>query len=496
MTHEQAFAHPPPKMDCSGELLTPVEQRMWFEGCVFIKSMGGILTPDGHYMNEAIFNATYGGKKFIVDQMAKVANNAWGGATMSTLGTIPKVDFVCFRTDQPTGLITTDDMGQSSVNTYRFARIEVLSGDPTPFLRHLSLLFPDDADRHIILSFMAHNAKYPGHKIPWAPLLQSCEGAGKNVIKYIMAYVMGTRFSYAPKARELNSSGSKFNAWMAEKLFIIVDEVKTDEKRELTEVLKDLISEDQIEIQGKGVDQRQADNLANWIFFTNHKDAIPIEKNGRRWAILYSRLQSEDELSQFGMTQTYFTSLYGWLGRKSHQHGLRITADYLLNYPIERGAIPMRAPETSSKAEALTVSRGAIEQAIAEAVGQDKTGFRGGWISRIKAKELFKRDYSTQAITKAITGVKVKARTRCRHLFVHMVLREWVRHTHEDRVELHLCTPSMELHSGRSLNIAPRSGVRTKSSFNAEKTETSLTAIGRFFDEHRSSQRFWLCPAD
>ena len=31
----------------------------------------------------------------------------------------------------------------------------------------------------------------------------------------------------------------------------------------------------------------------------------------------------------------------------------------------------------------------------------------------------------------------------------------WVRHTHEDRVELHFCTPRMELHGGRSLNIAP-----------------------------------------
>lgn len=31
----------------------------------------------------------------------------------------------------------------------------------------------------------------------------------------------------------------------------------------------------------------------------------------------------------------------------------------------------------------------------------------------------------------------------------------WVRHSHEDRVELHFCTPRMELESGRSLNIAP-----------------------------------------
>ncbi|WP_187431747.1 relaxase/mobilization nuclease domain-containing protein [Roseobacter fucihabitans] len=31
----------------------------------------------------------------------------------------------------------------------------------------------------------------------------------------------------------------------------------------------------------------------------------------------------------------------------------------------------------------------------------------------------------------------------------------WVRHAHEDRVELHFCTPRLELTSGRSLNIAP-----------------------------------------
>ena len=31
----------------------------------------------------------------------------------------------------------------------------------------------------------------------------------------------------------------------------------------------------------------------------------------------------------------------------------------------------------------------------------------------------------------------------------------WVRHTHEDRIELHFCTPRLELTSGRSLNIAP-----------------------------------------
>src|SRR3546814_12705478 len=39
----------------------------------------------------------------------------------------------------------------------------------------------------------------------------------------------------------------------------------------------------------------------------------------------------------------YFRALYdGWLGANSHKTGLKIIADYLLSYPIERGAIPMR----------------------------------------------------------------------------------------------------------------------------------------------------------
>lgn len=356
-------------------------------------------------MNEAVFNATYGGKKFIVDQNAKVANNAWAAATMSSLGTIDKVDFTCFRTDLPPLTITTNDMGQTLINTYRPAKIERLFGDPSPFLNHLDLMFPNETDRQTLLSFMAHNAQYPGYKIPWAPLLQSNEGAGKNVFKHVMSHVMGSQYSYAPKAKEMKSSGTKFNAWMERKLFIIVDEVKTDEKRELVETLKDMISEDEIEIQGKGVDQRQSDNLSNWLFFSNHKDAIPIDKNGRRWAIFYSAIQTVEDLHVRGMHQAYFSSLYGWLGRKDHQFGLKIIADFLLSYPIERGAIPMRAPNTSSKTEALIESRGPIEQAIAEAVAQELSGFRGGWISRTKAKGLFKRDYSTQAITKAIKAL-------------------------------------------------------------------------------------------
>ncbi|MEB8389377.1 DUF5906 domain-containing protein, partial [Rhodobacteraceae bacterium KMM 6894] len=302
---------------------------------------------------------------------------------------------------------------RQSVNTYRPANMKRMPGDAAPFLNHLALVIPDAGDRKVVLDFLAHNAKYPGHKIPWAPLVQSVEGVGKGIIKEVMAFVMGEMFWYGPNALELVGNGSKFNAWMKDRLMIIVDEVKCDENRRLVEVLKPLISEKQIEIQGKGIDQKKSDNPSNWIFFSNHKEAIPINQNSRRWAIFYSAVQTEADLFNLGMNDQYFKRLYDWLGGRDngdHQFGLMMVADYLLSYPIARGAIPMRAPRTTSFDEAVVVSRGPIEQAISEAVDQGQSGFRGGWISggwisRTKARGLFKRDYSTQAITKAIKAL-------------------------------------------------------------------------------------------
>lgn len=363
----------------TSEMLTDAEQEDYFDGCVFIERMGQILTPNGRFMNQTQFNGTYGGKQFIIDGRGKVTNEPWQAATRSTLWTIPKVDHIRFVPSRKTGEIITDALGRTGVNTYKPATIDAKPGDITPFMRHMQTLFPSEIDQRILFDYLAHNVKYPGHKIPWAPLIQSTEGAGKNVIKSTMKAAIGGVYTYEPKAKELIESGSKFNAWMRSKLFILVDEIKTDERRDMIEVLKPMISEIQIEVQGKGVDQDLEDNFSNWLFFSNYKDAIPISKNSRRFAIFYSTIQSHDDLIARGMDQRYFDTLYGWL----HNDGASHVAHWLLNYPIERGAVPMRAPLTTSTYEAVRQSRGPVETLILDAVEDCLQGFRGGWISTV-----------------------------------------------------------------------------------------------------------------
>jgi hypothetical protein len=227
---------------------------------------------------------------------------------------------------------------------------------------------------------MAHCVKYPGYKIPWAPLLQSSQGAGKTIFTKVMAHALGDMYTYQPKAPELVTSGSKFNAWMRNKLMIMVDEIRVDEKRDLVEVLKPMISEARIEVQAKGVDQEMEDNPANWMFFSNFKDAIPINQNDRRYAIFFCSIQSTRDLLERGLYYAYFERLYTWV---DFGGGAEAITHWLLTYPIEKGAIARVAPESSTHAQAINVSRSPMQIVIEDSVQDGLAGFRGGYVSSI-----------------------------------------------------------------------------------------------------------------
>ncbi|QOZ70279.1 hypothetical protein WN72_31275 [Bradyrhizobium arachidis] len=357
---------PVPKL---GSLLTAQEQAVYFADCVLIESRGEILTPTGRFMNQTKFNAKYKGKKFIIDEIGKTGSDPWEAAIGSTNSTIPKVDHTRFVPSKPHGAIIQDGRGRDGYNTYKPVIVHAVPGDVAPWLNHLAALFPNANDRKLLLDYLAHNVKYPGYKIPWAPLIQSTPGAGKNSVKWVMEYAIGDHYTCQPKADQLADSGAKFNAWMSEKLFIVVDEIDTRDKRGLTEKLKPMITEIKIEIEGKGANQIIDDNFANWIFFTNYKEAIPFTQDERRYAPFFSALQRPEDKMLRGMNDAYFKWFYGHylLGAGN---GLAHVTDWLMTYPIERGDIPMQAPKTSSTAEAILISADPLEGSVREAYGK------------------------------------------------------------------------------------------------------------------------------
>lgn len=366
---------PPPVLP---DILDAHGKRIWFKDCYFIAREGKIFSPTGRFMNSTQFNGLYGGKEFSVKEAGgKVTDEPWNAALRARDWQIPKVDHVRFLPDEPSFMIIRDRLGRAGLNTYMPVIYDAAPGDVTPFTNHVANILPDPNDQRIFLSYIAHIIKYPGFKIPWAVLLQSVEGVGKTVFFEVLQYALGEMYVYRPKAQELIASGSKFNAWMRNRLAIVVDEIKVDERRELVEVLKPMITDKQIEIQAKGVDQEMEDNAANWLFFSNFRDAIPITQNGRRYCIFYSSLQTVRDKLNAGMDDPYFKNLFDWL----RADGLRHITHWFLNYPIERGSLSTTAPETSSHAEALRIGRSPLEVLIDDRVAAGERGFHNGYIS-------------------------------------------------------------------------------------------------------------------
>lgn len=390
----QAGAGAPPIVERFPTFLNPAEQARYFKGCVLITKDERILTPYGRFMGSGKFNAAYGGHQFMIkeDGNGSTTDEPWKAATRGQLYQVPKVDHIRFLPAEEPGAIITDELGRKGVNTYIPANIEMREGDPSPFVNHLRRVLSTEQDVLIVLNRWARMVQSPGVKIPWAIVIQSTEGAGKNVFKFCLSHAMGSVYTYYPKASELAETGGKFNAWMRSKLYILCDEVKTDDKRNLIEALKDLISEERAQVQGKGVDQDLEDNFANWDFFTNWEDAIPIDRKSRRFAIFYSPMQSPEDLLAAGMGSEYFSDLYDWV---KHRGGKQIVAHYLKHFKIDPAydpAIHQRAPVTSSHEAAIVASRTAPEAAIYGALDSARQGFRGGWVSSVAVTMVLKEN--------------------------------------------------------------------------------------------------------
>lgn len=384
-------------------VMGPADKADYFKDCFFIEKFGKILTPSGIYMDANRFNGSYGGYEFLLGDMSnRKTDEPWKAALRSTDWSIPVVNHVRFLPlEKPFGIVT-DRRGRKGVNTYTPVIPDMYEGDVSLFIKHVQNLIGSPADVKIWCDYMAHIIKFPGYKVPWAPLLQSGEGAGKTVFFEVLQHALGEMYIYKPKAQELPSSGSKFNAWMREKLAIVVDEIKTDEKRELVEILKPLISDALVEVQSKGVDQDMEDNVANWVFFSNFPDAIPINENSRRFAVFYSPIQTNRHMTKAGMGKEYFDRLFNWL---HNEGGLQKITYWFMNYPIERGDLPVRAPWTSSHQKALKISRTPLQILLDDKIRAGERGFRNGFVS-------------LTAFTKAV------ANSNMRHKPAEYVLRE------------------------------------------------------------------------
>ena len=135
--------HAPPNV-AKGTLLGCDGQVALFDGCTYVQDVHQIMLPDGVALDQKRFDEVQfnGGRVFMYrPDGQKPTESAWEAFTMSGVYEPTRVRGMYFDPRETPGNIKLRD-GLRWINSWKPIDIRAIPGDVTPFLRHLSLLFP------------------------------------------------------------------------------------------------------------------------------------------------------------------------------------------------------------------------------------------------------------------------------------------------------------------------------------------------------------------
>jgi len=372
-----------------GDIRLSIEgQAELFKNCVYVKDINCVLTNTFEILGQEAFNWEYGGYIFElhVNDMTKTTTNAWHALRNSLTLICPTAKSTCFRTDLKFGEIIKVRKRELA-NVYVEIDTERKKGDPALFLDLLSKMLPSARDRQILLSYMSACIQYKGQKLRYAPVLQGTEGNGKSMILDCLEFAIGEEYTHKPIVQDIKS---KFNSWVSNKILICVEEIYAPGRQnEIIEALKVLITNEKIGVQPKGIDQYMIANCANFIFTTQHRDAIKKTKDQRRFCIFFTAQQCKKDMIDCGMDDAYFNRLKLWF----EADGYAIVNEYLCTYEIVKEFDPTllaRAPDTSMINEVIRDSRSNEDNEIEEGIKEGRIGFRDRWVSTMALDKFLK----------------------------------------------------------------------------------------------------------
>jgi hypothetical protein len=256
------------------------------------------------------------------------------------------------------GEITTNPNDLSAVNTWRpIIRPQGDAALAAPFVSHIKWLFEGQADD--FLDFLAHIEQKPG-ELPHTAWLHIAEktGLGRNWIAGVLARVWPGYVAASLDAVQIIEG--TFNGPLAGKLLAQVDEIREGGSTNgwrFSEKLKSTINEAVRTINPKYGRVTQEFNCCRWLFFSNHRSALRLTENDRRFNISICEAEPRDP--------EYYKSLYQLLEQPGFIPGV---AALLAQRDISRFNPGARAKPSKGRSAVITESRSEAQELAAMVV--------------------------------------------------------------------------------------------------------------------------------
>lgn len=337
------------------ELAEKTHAPDWVKGWVYCEVPAEFANVDLDYrIKRESFNAKYNREPECMNQTDPDAQQIYAADFALNKVQIPTVVDTMFW---PGADRVFTFEGRQMLNTYYTDGIDVVQPIDytdeeqeavTRFLNHIDLLVDDPEERGVLLDWISYVYQNPGKKMTWALLIQGAEGVGKSYFGNVMQTLLGRNM----KTIDATAITGRFNGWAHGATLVAIEEIKIsgENKYDIIDRLKPIISNAVVSIEEKGRDIRTVPNFTNYMMFTNHKDALPLSENDRRYAVIFSRFQSLEELNTHFKgaenAQDYFDRLF-----KDLDEYAGAIAGFLANHKQRSHFSPKgRAPLTSSKA--------------------------------------------------------------------------------------------------------------------------------------------------
>jgi hypothetical protein len=238
-------------------------------------------------------------------------------------------------------------------NTWRKGGVNAKRDDALAqmFLDHMTYLLPDAAERSYALDYLSCLVRDEFVKVHVAMLLQGAPGTGKSFVGSVVERMIGARNSRMVKSQELTK---EFTAWQEDRQLAVIEEIMARGRIELVNELKTVITGETLRIRRMRTDTYEVPNGLNLLCFTNHENAVPIERGDRRWLALFSPAEPKGG--------AYYADLFDALNGDAFPAAVKWMLQNRKTGLNPKGMAPM----TAGKSEMRRRSTGEVEQYLDE----------------------------------------------------------------------------------------------------------------------------------
>jgi hypothetical protein len=188
------------------------------------------------------------------------------------------------------------------LNQWKGWGVKPVKGNVKPFLNLVDYLFTDAEKeaKEWFLNWCAYPIQYPGTKLFSAVIVHGrMTGTGKTLAGYTLAKIYGQNFVKI-KSKDL------MDTWWAEnRQFVLGDEISGSDKRAESDMMKAMITQEEININIKYIPQFSIPDCVNYYLTSNHADALFIEDEDRRYFV--------HEVTQAPLPEEFYLAYDKWL---------------------------------------------------------------------------------------------------------------------------------------------------------------------------------------